>query len=141
MMDATEAVLIANENFYRALSLADLGAMQRVWLASEDAVCLHPGWPPLHGWKAIHASWERIFENQGPLHVWPSDAEVRLFGQTAEVTCIENIDTARIAGSGVLQTRATNIFRLVSQAWKMLEHHAVSLPAGGAKRVEPFSSN
>ena len=140
-MSLTEAVLLANDSFYRALSLADLGAMQRVWLASEAAVCLHPGWPPLYGWKAIRESWERIFENQGPLHIWASDAAVRLFGQTAEVNCIENIDAARIAGSGILQTRATNIFRLAQRGWKMLEHHAATMPPGSSRRIEQFSSN
>ena len=140
-MDQTEAVLLANDSFYRALSLADLSAMQRVWLPSEEAVCLHPGWPPLYGWKAIRESWARIFEHQGALHVWPSEAVARLFGQTAEVNCLENIDTARVASASILQTRATNIFRLVKGEWKMLEHHAVSISSGSSGRIERFSSN
>ena len=141
-MDANaEAVLIVNEHFYRALSLADFNAMQRVWLASDEAVCEHPGWPPLHGWPAIRESWRAIFQNQGPLHVWPSAAQVRLFGQTAEVNCLENIDTAQVAGTGVLQTRAINIFRRVDGGWKMLEHHAVPLRAGSTQRLGRFSNN
>lgn len=137
----TEAVLAANEHFYRALSLADLRAMQRIWLASPDAVCVHPGWPPLYGWTAIEDSWRGIFENQGPLHVWPSEAQVRVYGQTAEVNCLENIDMAKVAGTGILRTRATNVFRLVAEAWKMLEHHAISLSSGGVQRPDRFSNN
>ncbi|MGH2523583.1 MAG: nuclear transport factor 2 family protein, partial [Anaerolineales bacterium] len=41
MSDVIEAVLSANDAFYRALSLADFNAMQRVWLDSPDAVCVH----------------------------------------------------------------------------------------------------
>jgi ketosteroid isomerase-like protein len=135
-----EAVIQANDQFYRALSLADLGAMQRLWLESVDAVCIHPGWRPVYGWEAIRDSWRAIFVNQGPLRIWASEAQARVFGQTAEVTCLENIDTGQVAGAGLIQTRATNIFRRVGAEWKLLEHHAV--PAqGGAQPLEPFSHN
>jgi ketosteroid isomerase-like protein len=143
MDPVASAVLAVNTSFYTALSLADFALMQRLWLDSPDAVCLHPGWPALHGWTEIRASWEQIFANQGPLHVWPSAVELRLYGQTAEVNCLENIDMSQVSGSGVLQTRATNVFRLVDQQWKMLEHHALSMPSGAGPRQPPerFSSN
>ena len=57
MDENTEAILVVNDHFYRALSLADFNAMQRLWLASDEAVCEHPGWPPLLGWPAIRESW------------------------------------------------------------------------------------
>jgi ketosteroid isomerase-like protein len=136
-----EPVLIVNDQFYRALSLADFNAMARLWLASDEAVCVHPGWPPLRGWPAIRESWRTIFQNQGPLHVWPSEAEVRLFGLTAEVNCLENIDTAQVPGTGVIQTRATNIFRLVNDIWKMLEHHAFPMRSSRVHRLGRFSNN
>ncbi len=141
MDESHRAILVANTNFYTALSLADFSLMERLWLASPDAVCVHPGWPPLHGWDSIRDSWQQIFQNQGPLHVWPSDVRVRLYGQTAEVNCLENIDMAQVRGTGILQTRATNVFRLVEQAWKMLEHHALSMPSGNVQPPERFSSN
>jgi ketosteroid isomerase-like protein len=141
MSNATEAVLVVNDSFYRALSLADFSAMRRLWLASAEAVCVHPGWPPLHGWPAIRESWRTIFQNQGPLHIWATSAQVRLFEHTAEVVCLENIDTAQVAGTGILQTRATNIFRRVHEGWKILEHHAIPLPKGSVQRPERFSSN
>lgn len=137
---ALAAVLAANAQFYRALSLADLGAMQRVWLDRPEAVCGHPGQPAVYGWPAIRESWRQIFANQGPLRVWASDAQVRLYGRTAEVLCLENIDTGRVAGAGLIQTRAVNLFRLEAGEWKLLEHHA-SPAAGGGRPVEPFSHN
>ena len=142
MDDATlTAVLAVHTSFYTALSLADLSLMQRLWVDSPDAVCLHPGWPALHGWEAIRDSWRGIFENQGVVHIWPTAVQARLYGQTAEVTCLENIDMTGVRGSGVLQTRATNVLRLVDGDWKFLEHHAVSVPNSSPPPRDPFSTN
>jgi ketosteroid isomerase-like protein len=136
-----DSVRNTNDWFYRALSLADFDAMQRLWLASDDAICIHPGWPPLYGWAAIRESWRSIFQHQGPVHIWPSEVQIQLYGQTAEVTCLENIDSGQIRGAGLVQTRATNIFRLVKVKWKMLEHHAVPVRSEEHHRLDPFSSN
>ena len=141
MDDHSAAVLAANATFYTALSMADYGLMERLWLAAPEAVCIHPGWPPLHGWEAISQSWREIFHSQGPLRIWPTELALRLYGQTAEVNCLENIDMNQVRAAGILQTRATNIFRLVTGAWKMLEHHATSVPSGDAKPLGPFSTN
>ncbi len=141
MDDVTPAVLAANQGFYTALSLAEFSLMERVWLAVPEAVCIHPGWPALHGWEAIGPSWREIFRNQGPLRVWPSAVQLRLHSQTAEVNCLENIDMNQVRGAGILQTRATNVFRLVTGAWKMLEHHAAAVPGSDAKPLGPFSNN
>jgi ketosteroid isomerase-like protein len=141
MDDTTQALLTANASFYTALSLADFALMQRLWLDSPEAVCVHPGWPALHGWDAIRASWHQIFENQGPLRVWPTQIQVRLVGHTAEITCLENIDMSQVRGTGLIQTRATNVYRLVPAGWKLLEHHALPMPSGGVKPPERFSFN
>ena len=141
MDDATPAVLAANQSFYTALSLADFNLMERLWLPAPEAVCVHPGWPALHGWEAIGPSWREIFRNQGPLRVWPSEVKLRLYGQTAEVTCLENIDMNQVRGAGIMQTRATNVFRRVAGAWKMLEHQAASVPGADPQPLGPFSNN
>ncbi len=142
MDDATlAAVLAVHTNFYTALSLADLALMQRLWLDSPDAVCVHPGWAALNGWEAIRESWRGIFENQGVVRIWPTEVQVRLYGQTAEITCLENIDLTGVRGSGMGQARATNILRQVGREWKFLEHHAVSLSSGSPRRRDPFSTN
>jgi len=137
-----ESVVFANSQFYRALSLADLGAMQRLWLESPDAACTHPNGETLQGWEAIRESWRVIFENQGPLQVWASDVAVRVYGQTAEVTCRENIDTSRAPGGGLAQARAANVFRRMAGQWKMLEHHATPIPVRDRlRRPARFSPN
>lgn len=135
------AVERANAQFYSALSLAELGAMQRVWLASEEAICTHPGWPAIYGWSAIRKSWHNIFAQQGPLYVWPTEVQVRVYGQTAEAHCIENIDSGQLPNAGVVQTQATNIFRLANDAWKLLEHHAHVRRTNQTQQLERFSRN
>lgn len=139
--DPTTLVIAANQAFYTALSLADFALMQRLWLESDDAVCIHPGGPTLQGIRPILESWREIFANQGPLHVWPTEVDVRLYGHTAEVNCLENIDMSKVRGAGVMQTRATNIFRQAAAAWKLLEHHALPLPDGGLRPLAPFTAN
>lgn len=121
MDDSTNALLIANAGFYTALSLADFALMQRLWLDTPEAVCVHPGWPALYGWDAIRASWRQIFENQGPLRAWAGEAQVR--------------------GTGSMQTRASNVYRRVAGAWKLLEHHALAMPSGAVQPPERFSFN
>jgi ketosteroid isomerase-like protein len=141
MDDRLSAVLAANRAFYTALSLADFEAMQQVWLASPEAVCLHPGEPPLHGWDTIRASWQSIFAHQGPLHVWATDEQTRLYPLTAEVTCWENVEMGQVQGLGLVRARASNIFRYVGGRWKMLEHHAYPISDTEPRRWERFSSN
>jgi ketosteroid isomerase-like protein len=129
MSDPTEAVIAANARFYRALGNADLGAMLDLWLHSDEAACVHPGWPLLAGWPAIRESWTAIFRNQGPMRVWPDAVVVRLEGIVAWVTCLENIDTSRQLTDVLAQAQATNLFRLVDGQWKLVLHHASPLPA------------
>lgn len=140
MASDDEPLLTANARFYQALSLADLPAMERLWVHSDDALCTHPGGAPLVGWPAIRESWQAIFQQQGPMHIWPSSVQVRRFGQTAEVHCLENVETQRSAGGLVLQVRAVNVFRRLPTGWRLLEHHA-GPTQGGAHRLAPFSSN
>lgn len=140
-MTPETAVENLNAQFYSALSLADLSAMQRLWLNSAEATCTHPGWGTLYGWEAIRESWQNIFAHQGPLHIWPSEVQVRVFGETAEVQCLENIDSGQVAGAGVVQVHATNVFRLVNKEWKLLQHHAAARRTNQVQRVERFSRN
>ena len=57
------AVLRANERFYEAFEQLDIEAMSMVWLHSNRARCVHPGWRTLRGWSAIKESWIAIFSN------------------------------------------------------------------------------
>jgi len=57
------AVLFANEAFYRAFADRDVAAMTALWAESAPVLCIHPGWPPVHGSDAVLASWTRILRH------------------------------------------------------------------------------
>lgn len=128
MTENAEAVLLANSKFYRALSLANASMMRRQWIHSESATCNHPGWHTLTGFETIQQSWAVIFVNQGPLHVWPTEAEVTFEGDLAWVNCVENIDATNTEANKIVCMRARNAFLPTSDGWKMLHHTAEPLP-------------
>src|SRR6185312_7096303 len=60
---ATEAVLAANDSFYRAFNQRDLEAMDMLWSHSSEITCIHPGWNLLSGREDVMESWEAIMSN------------------------------------------------------------------------------
>src|SRR5690242_2652824 len=87
-MSEREAILFANTAFYAAFSTRDYAAMEALW-AHEDVGCIHPGWPPLKGRKAVMASWKNILGNEASPHATARDAVVLYEGATAIVLCLE----------------------------------------------------
>ena len=81
----------ANLRFYRAFETLDLAQMDAVWLHTERARCIHPGWPLIVGWAAIRSSWETIFANTTEMRFTIEDARVAGGPDLAWVTCTENI--------------------------------------------------
>jgi hypothetical protein len=128
MTEKEEAVLMANGRFYRALSLANISIMRRQWAKLGFATCSHPGWHILTGYESILQSWSVIFVNQGPLHVWPSKAEVSFENDLAWVTCIENIDATNTEANNIICMRARNAYFESNEGWKILHHSAEPMP-------------
>jgi hypothetical protein len=62
-MSDTDAVLFANEAFYRAFADRDEEAMEDLWSATAQVACLHPGWGPLFGRDDVMESWIAIIRN------------------------------------------------------------------------------
>ena len=111
-----EAVLFANEAFYRAFADRDSAAMDAVWAAEAPVACIHPGWNALTGRDQVMASWRRILGGGGGPAITCHNARALLQGACAFVICHEHI------GSGFLI--ATNIFVLEGGRWKMVHHQA-----------------
>ena len=57
-----EAILEANDAFYRAFDQRDLEALAAVWASHAPVACIHPGWAPLQGRESVIASWKSIME-------------------------------------------------------------------------------
>ncbi|HET9480860.1 MAG TPA: nuclear transport factor 2 family protein [Candidatus Polarisedimenticolia bacterium] len=130
----TEAVRLANIEFYQAVTSLDIEAMDRIWTHEDGARCIHPGWEVIEGWETIRQSWSVIFKNATRLVVEPSEVTIRLQGEMAWVCCLETIVTGD-EDEGASLARATNLFVRTPAGWKMILHHASQVPAearGGA---------
>lgn len=112
-----EQAAFANEAFYLAFEGKDYSAMEHLWSATREVVCLHPGWPALHGREAVLASWRSILAN-------PQQGQVSFYGarcaqvttDVALVTCYEQ------AGDAVMV--ATNLFAVEDERLRLFSHHA-----------------
>src|SRR5437867_1049067 len=131
-----DQVLQVNRRFYRAMADLDLAAMNHIWLNEDWVRCVHPGWAPLEGWEAVHESWQRIFENTENLHVTIGRIFARIEGEMAWVFCVERVSTAGEGRMDLAYVQATNLFVRRSGVWRMVLHHASSLPVEEAPQGE-----
>jgi len=116
----------AEQAFYRAFSECDVGAMAQVW-AEHEVICIHPGSMVLQGRNAVLQSWAEILGDAArPAIGVQSISQVR-HGDLAVHVVEEHITPRRGSDASPSVILATNIFRLIGDAWYMVEHHA-SLP-------------
>ncbi len=126
-MSELDAVLFANEAFYRAFADRDIDAMDKAWAQDISVACLHPGWPPLEGRDQVMQSWLSILANPEAPKIRYRDARAHLHGDTGYVICYEEID-----GQFLI---ATNLFvRQSGRTWRMIHHH--SGPTSGTPAEE-----
>jgi len=128
-MSDTEAVLFANEAFYRAFADGDARAMASVWAARDEIACLHPGWGPVFGRDEVLASWSAIFAAPQPPGIACLDARARIHGDAAFVICFEQLPGGRLV--------ATNLFAREGAVWKMIMHQAGPVAAGSGPPPGP----
>ncbi len=128
-MSTTDADLLsANSAFYEALEHGDLDALTTLWVDGDEAVCVHPGLPPIHGAKAVMRSWAAILASTPYLQFVLTDTRASRFGEVGMVSCTENLLSApegmpetMFAGGRAV---ATNVFRHLDGRWRMWAHHA-----------------
>ncbi|MCF3121264.1 nuclear transport factor 2 family protein [Streptomyces arenae] len=147
----SEQVELANTAFYEALERGDFDKVSELWLDSGDGArdgeadeddaedpagdaisCVHPGWPVLTGRGEVLRSYALIMANTEYIQFFLTDLKVGVAGDTALVTCTENIlsggpppegggELGPLVGQLVV---ATNVFRRTSDGWKLWSHHA-----------------
>ena len=128
-MSDQDSAITANEKFYKAFNARDLSAMKEIWSSHQNVTCVHPGWSPLNGFEPIIDSWQGIFKISGNMDIQISDINMLTSNDLAWVSCVEKLYT--IASHGVLASKvfSTNLFKLNQDGWKMIMHHASSMPA------------
>jgi ketosteroid isomerase-like protein len=119
-----EAVRAANQGFYRAFESLELVRMDAVWAHDGLVACVHPGWPLSSGWEAVRRSWRTIFENTEAIRFEVTDEEIEVSGDLAWVLCVEWLASEVEGARGEAAVLATNVFRRVAGAWKLVHHHA-----------------
>jgi ketosteroid isomerase-like protein len=127
------AVERANQAFYDAVETSDLDALEAVVLdgpLAESVAVVHPGWPVLRGRREVMRSYALIMANTDYIQFFLTDVEVAVDGDSAVVTCTENILTGGPAeedgSAGSLVgglVVATNVFRRTADGWRMWVHH------------------
>ncbi|MFE6158844.1 nuclear transport factor 2 family protein [Streptomyces sp. NPDC056486] len=152
-----EQVEAANTAFYEALERGDFDELSDLWLDADTAPepepddpdgrddediaedgdeaaisCVHPGWPVLTGRGEVLRSYALIMANTEYIQFFLTDVHVGVAGDTALVTCTENIlsggpppegggELGPLVGQLVV---ATNVFRRTVDGWKLWSHHA-----------------
>jgi len=136
-----DLVLEVNTRFYKALGTRDLELMGTVFVHDHRAGCMHPGWVMLKGWEAIRQSWENVFNPQDQLEIKLHNLAVELEGDSAWVTCIQEL--VYINRDPVTQnvSVSTNIFEKNGSGWKMVIHQASPMPISAQEEVGEEGSN
>ncbi|MET8696620.1 nuclear transport factor 2 family protein [Streptomyces bauhiniae] len=142
-----EEVSAANTSFYEAMERGDFEEVAGLWLAPTDlgvdeeyhdpadtgvVSCVHPGWPVLTGRGEVLRSYALIMANTDYIQFFLTDVHVSVTGNTAIVSCTENIlsggpapeegeELGPLVGQLVV---ATNVFRRTPEGWKLWSHHA-----------------
>lgn len=119
MTDDVEDLLAANAAFYAAFEQRDLDAMSALWSHEDHVVCTHPGWPSLHGWAAVAASWFTLFQGDHPMQFILTREQARAVGDAGWVSVDENL----IAGTQAQTVAALNLFERIDGAWRVVGHH------------------
>ena len=126
-MSDTDAVLFANEVFYRAFVDRDFAAMDDLWSKTAPVTCLHPGWGPVFGRKQVMQTWKSIISHPDSPKIACHMAQAHLYCETASVVCFEEIDKRFLV--------ATNIFVRENRLWKMVHHQ--SGPTAAQPEISP----
>ncbi|MDD5543209.1 MAG: nuclear transport factor 2 family protein [Acidobacteriia bacterium] len=129
-----QEVLEANKRFYDALESLDIDQMGSIWLHESWVKCVHPGWGPISGWENVRQSWEAIFQNTQAIRVRLTGQSIRMIGDFAWVSCIENIANRLDASLDAAEAFTTNLFLRRDNRWWIILHHSSLLPA-----IKPFS--
>ena len=119
-----DEVVAANLRFYEAFGSLDIEEMDEVWEHSDRVLCTHPGWRPLTGWDQVRRSWEGIFYNSTLMHFNIADTRVVIHGDSAWVSCLENITSVVDGRATNFAVQTTNIFARDEARWLMVHHHA-----------------
>ncbi|WP_254271562.1 YybH family protein [Haloarcula marina] len=123
---AEVAVREASDRFYDALEQmanGDPEPMSSVWAHDDNVTTMHPIGGREIGWEEVRGPWSAVAEMSSDGEVTRADQFIRVFEDTAYEIATEKVSMT-FAGEPVsLEVRATNVYRLVDDEWKIIHHH------------------
>ncbi|MBT5051279.1 MAG: nuclear transport factor 2 family protein [Rhodospirillaceae bacterium] len=120
-MSDTDAILFANETFYRAFADKDMETMADLWSRDNPVSCLHPGWGPLFDRSEVISSWAAILNAPEAPDIRCVNPTVHLFQDLGTVICFEQLEAGLMV--------ATNVFVREGSLWKMVHHQGAPTSA------------
>lgn len=123
-MSDTQALLIANQDFYRAFAQKNLDGIAAAWSKGMDCICIHPGRPPLKGWDQIQESWDQIFKSTESFQLGTDILAIDVSENLGYVAIAERLVQV-IEGKRIeLQSLATNVFQNIAGNWYLVHRHS-----------------
>ena len=125
-----DSLIQTNEYFYRTFESLDADAMAGIWERGDDVCCVHPGWPPLWGSRAVQDSWRRIIANTQEIHFTLTGVRAHIRNGVGVVTLFEHIWNRSGDERQGSATAATNLFAwdAAAETWRLFHHHAAHAP-------------
>lgn len=113
----------AESAFYAAFSNTNLEAMMKVWLASDQVICVHPVGAKVTGHQAVRAAWMEIFSGGTGLRFRLAEVS-RTQGTLLAVHVLNEYISVPGESAERQPMVATNIYQLSDEGWRMILHHA-----------------
>lgn len=125
-------VQAATRDFYAAVESGDLDALVALWLPGSSTVCIHQGFGPVRGTMRILRSWALVMAQATYVHYVLTDEVVEMYGDTAVVTCTENVlsagRTTPVESFDGGRAIATHVLKRAPQRrWLLVARHASPL--------------
>ncbi|NET41760.1 nuclear transport factor 2 family protein [Okeania sp. SIO2B3] len=127
MTEEKQAILTANQAFYRAFEKRDIETISSILSKGIGTVCIHPGRTAIHGFENIRNSWDLIFKNTNYIEIDLDIVTTEINGDIGYVVLIENL--MQVIGGRRTKAKciATNIFERMGGNWYMIHHHGSPL--------------
>ena len=116
------AVTAVLEEFYAAFEGLDMDRRAACWAHDDGVRVIRPGADLIEGWPKVSRSWAAVFVSSPGIQFFLTDMEVHVDGDTAVVTCTENVLSGEELVSG--KVLATKVLRRDGGRWRLVLHHA-----------------
>jgi len=127
MTDENQAILAANQGFYRAFEKRDIAALDGILSKGIGTVCIHPGRAAIRGFDNIRNSWDLIFKNTDYIEIDLDVITTEINGDIGYVILVENLMQVTGGRRIKAQSMATNIFEKMGGNWYLIHHHGSPL--------------